>query len=335
MANLISDRPARLQVDPNSIADDDKPPQTGTSFNIWFLKWSGGDSSSKNYVKLKFRLNVKKDSGTTRAPINSPICLFFARGCCYKGPKCNYQHKLPSSTKHKSIPTQDCFGRDKTADYKDDMDGVGSFNRYNRTLYVGGLNSTLNNKIENILTKNFQEFGSIDKIRVLYDKGCAFISFKTEEEAQFAKEAMQSQSLGDNEILNIRWASEDPNPHAQKQEKRRLEERALETVKNLLSQVEENENKRRKVTVEEVEEDEYEGENDSVKLISAPPATLPQITASGTNSSSSSSTSSFFSVNSLAELKSIRKKIALPTPSPVLKESKVELKDMLAYDSDD
>ncbi|CAH2354077.1 pre-mRNA-splicing factor Cwc2p [[Candida] railenensis] len=331
MANLISDRPARLQVDPNSIADDDKPPQTGTSFNIWFLKWSGGDSSSKNYVKSKFRLNVKKDSGSTRAPSNSPICLFFARGCCYKGPKCNYQHRLPSSTKHSNIPTQDCFGRDKTADYKDDMDGVGSFNRYNRTLYVGGLNSISNNKIENVLTKHFQEFGSIDKIRVLYDKGCAFISFKTEEEAQFAKEAMQSQSLDDDEILNIRWASEDPNPHAQRQEQRRLEEKALETVKQLLSQVEEKENKRRKVTVEEVEE-EYEGEEESVKLISAPPAALPQI---GATDPSSSSSSSFFSGNSLAELKSIRRKILLPTPSPVLKESKVELKDMLAYDSDD
>ena len=33
--------------------------------------------------------------------------------------------------------TIDCFGRDKFNEYRDDMGGVGSFNRENRTIYVG------------------------------------------------------------------------------------------------------------------------------------------------------------------------------------------------------
>lgn len=223
------DRPARLQVDPDTILDDDKPPQTGDTFNIWYLKWSGGDSSNV-YTKLKYRVNIKKDSGRTKAEGNNPLCLFFARGCCYLGKDCKYYHRLPMDDDFRT-PTQDCFGRDKTADYRDDMDGVGSFNKHNRTLYVGGLHSKCT---EAVLTKHFEEFGPIEYVKVLRGKNCAFITFKLESQAQFVKEAMQNQLLDDKEILNIRWANEDPDPNAQMKEKRRLEEIAYETIQNIL-----------------------------------------------------------------------------------------------------
>lgn len=323
MSLKLQGKPARLQVDPATITDDDKPPQSGTTFNIWFLKWSGGDSSSnKNYTKLKFRVNIKNDSGYTKSSSRSPICLFFARGCCYKGKKCPYKHNLPQSDDY-IIPTQDCFGRDKTSDYKDDMDGVGSFNRTNRTLYIGGLH--LSEKAETILSKHFQEFGSIDKIKVLHDKSCAFISFKTEPEAQFAKEAMQSQSLNDDEILNIRWASEDPNPQAQRQEKRRLEEEALKTVKNLLNQVD-SQRKRTKVYVEEPEEEEEETTpNVGQKLLvehNDVPSILPN--------------TSILSTLSLEQLKKLKFKqnVKVPTKSndPIVPKN---LSTMLEYSSDE
>lgn len=228
----MSRKPARLQVDPDSIPDDDKPPQSGHTFNIWYLKWAGGDSTSKNYVKLKFRVNIKLDSGYTKGvEPTSPICLFFARGCCYRGKKCPYLHRLPSD-RDQRIPTQDCFGRDKTADYRDDMGGVGLLARANRTLYVSGIH--MNDHIAETLSSNFLEFGSIDKIKVLHGKGCAFVSYRLEAEAQFAKEAMDSQSLGGNDVLSVRWANDDPNPNAQEDAKRVLEEAAMETVKKLL-----------------------------------------------------------------------------------------------------
>ncbi|KAG7665424.1 CWC2 [[Candida] subhashii] len=247
-------KPARLQVDPDTIPDDDKPPQSGNTFNIWYLKWSGGDSSSRSYTKSKFKVNIAKDTGYTRATRPAPICLFFSRGCCYRGKKCPYFHRLPLETD--SFPrTQDCFGRDKTADYRDDMDGVGSFNKVNRTLYVGGLH--MKPGIEEIISKYFSEFGEIEKVKVLGNKSCAFVTMRLESQAQFVKEAMQNQSLGGNEVLYIRWASEDPNPQAQRAEKRRLEEIALSTVKNLLkeSDVESSVSKKRKVTIIEPEEE--------------------------------------------------------------------------------
>lgn len=224
-------KPARLQVDPESIPDDDRPPQTGHTFNIWYLKWAGGDSSSRNYTKLKFRVNIKKDSGYTKASPNSPICLFFARGCCYKGKKCPYLHRLPMETDF-GIPTQDCFGRDKTADYRDDMSGVGLLAYANRTLYVSGIH--VSDHTDSVLTRHFLEFGSIDKIKVLHGKGSAFVSFRLEAEAQFAKEAMDAQSLDGEEVISVRWANEDPNPNAQENNKRSVEERAMEAVKQLL-----------------------------------------------------------------------------------------------------
>lgn len=238
------EKPARLQVNLDEIDADEKPPQTGNVFNIWFLKWSGGDSSGKNYVKLKYRVNIRKDSGYTKAVGNRPICFFFAKGCCYLGKKCPYYHRLPTENDY-FMPTQDCFGRTKTTDYRDDMDGVGSLHRRNRTLYIGGLH--MEKAMENKITKHFQDFGRIEKIRVLYNKNCGFLTYKLESEAQFAKEAMQNQSLDDDEILHVRWANEDPNPEAQREEKEKHEEASINTVKRLLAEVEGERVERKKV----------------------------------------------------------------------------------------
>jgi hypothetical protein len=49
--------------------------------------------------------------------------------------------------------------------------------------------------------------------------------------AQFAKEAMACQSLDNDEILNVRWATEDPNPVQKVAEKRRLEDIGQEAIR--------------------------------------------------------------------------------------------------------
>jgi hypothetical protein len=78
-------RPARPQVDPSTITSK-PPPQTGTVFNIWYNKWSGGDREDKYLSKhaALSRCNIAKDSGYTRADkvAGSYFCLFFARGLC-------------------------------------------------------------------------------------------------------------------------------------------------------------------------------------------------------------------------------------------------------------
>ena len=156
-------RPARPQVDPSTVTSE-PPPQTGTIFNIWYNKWSGGDREDKYLSKhaAAGRCNIAKDSGYTRADKvpGSYFCLFFARGLCPKGHECEYLHRLP--TLHDLFnPNIDCFGRDKHSDYRDDMGGVGSFMRQNRTLYVGRIH--VRDDIEEVVARHFAEWGQIDR----------------------------------------------------------------------------------------------------------------------------------------------------------------------------
>lgn len=227
-------RPARPQVDPATLKSE-PPPQTGTVFNIWYNKWSGGDREDRYLSKTAApsRCNIARDSGYTRADKvpGSYFCLFFARGVCPNGHQCQYLHRLP--TLHDLFnPNVDCFGRDKFSDYRDDMGGVGSFMRQNRTLYVGRIHAT--DDIEEVVARHFAEWGQVERTRVLTSRGVAFVTYSNEANAQFAKEAMAHQSLDHNEILNVRWATTDPNPLAQKREARRLEEQAAEAVRRAL-----------------------------------------------------------------------------------------------------
>ncbi|THW63244.1 pre-mRNA-splicing factor cwc2 [Aureobasidium pullulans] len=233
-------RPARVQQEG---FQSERPAQTGTIFNIWYNKWSGGDREDAYSSKqqAKGRCNVALDSGYTQADsiAGSYFCLFFARGLCPKGQDCEYLHRLPNSRVEKEgglgdiFPSNvDCFGRDKFSDYRDDMGGVGSFMRVNRTLYVGRIHTS--DDIEEVVARHFQEWGQIERVRVLPARGVAFVTYVHLANAEFAKEAMAHQPLDNNETLNVRWATVDPNPQAQKREVRKIEEQAADAIRRAL-----------------------------------------------------------------------------------------------------
>src|SRR5947199_9363175 len=56
-------RPARPQVDPSEVKTGELPQQTGTVFNIWYNKWSGGDREDKYLSKhhAEGRCNIRED----------------------------------------------------------------------------------------------------------------------------------------------------------------------------------------------------------------------------------------------------------------------------------
>ncbi|KIK96426.1 hypothetical protein PAXRUDRAFT_825951 [Paxillus rubicundulus Ve08.2h10] len=228
-------KPARKQVKAGDV-EKKETVQTGKEYNIWYNKWAGGDREDNysNKVKSQTRCSIKKDSGLTRANQTGIryCCLFYARGCCPYGWECNYLHTLPDPNNALPDSSKDCFARDKFSDYRDDMGGVGSFNRQNRTLYVGRIKETgPGPETEDIVTRHFKEWGEIERIRVLQYRSVAFVTYVSEFSAQFAKEAMACQSLDNDEILNVRWATEDPNPVQKVAEKHRLEELGQEAIK--------------------------------------------------------------------------------------------------------
>lgn len=67
---------------------------------------------------------------------------------------------------------------------------------------------------------------------MLQYRSVAFVTYVSEGNAQFAKESMACQSLDNDEILNVRWATEDPNPESKVSEKRRLEEMGREAIQS-------------------------------------------------------------------------------------------------------
>ncbi|CAG8259691.1 unnamed protein product [Penicillium nalgiovense] len=225
-------RPARIQVDASTIKAEPAQ-QPGLDYNIWYNKSGDNDDKYGLSQPAPGRCNIARDSGYTRADRipGSFFCIHFARGVCVKGQDCEYLHRLP--TIHDMFnPNMDCFGRDKHSDYKEDMSGVGSFTRQNRTIYVGRI--TVTDDIEEVCSRHFAEWGQIERTRVLTGRGVAFVTYSSESNAQFALVAMANQSLDHEEILNVRWATVDPNPMAQKREARRLEEQAAEAVRRAL-----------------------------------------------------------------------------------------------------
>lgn len=71
---------------------------------------------------------------------------------------------LPDTSSELPDTSKDCFARDKFVDYRDDMGGVGSFSRQNRTLYVGRIKETgPGPETEEIVIRHFKEWGEIEK----------------------------------------------------------------------------------------------------------------------------------------------------------------------------
>ncbi|KAI5477109.1 pre-mRNA splicing factor CWC2 [Pseudohyphozyma bogoriensis] len=237
---MVKRKPARKQVGLAFVevgqVEKRQPEQTGSTWNVWYHKWAGGDKYDSYNVKEKSqtRVDIGKDAGYTRADggNNAYLCLFFARGCCPYGHECTYLHRLPPPAHVLPDSSLDVFGREKHADYRDDMGGVGSFSRMNRTLYIGRIKE--NRNTAEMIERHFEEFGEIERIKILTNRGVAFVTYVSELNAQFAKEAMMHQSLDEEEVVNVRWATEDPNPTAKVAEHKYLVKKGEEGMAKAL-----------------------------------------------------------------------------------------------------
>lgn len=205
-------QPARKQVGEEILRDLGAlrgEMEAGSTYNLWYNKWTGHRNTISE--PAQYKMDPVRDVGRTKgsADKSSSICVFFARGCCPHGSLCRFWHRLPCEEDREEVP-YDVFGRERHAEFRDDMGGTGAFGRENKTLYIGRIASYPD--VEEVITRHFSPFGKIAKINVLKSKGVAFIEYTRRIYSEFAKEAMANQKLDRKEILNVRWATEDPNP---------------------------------------------------------------------------------------------------------------------------
>ncbi|PSC68748.1 Pre-mRNA-splicing factor cwc2 [Micractinium conductrix] len=170
-----------------------------------------------------YRCLPKAHCGWTRGAGSgaSYCCLYFARGICHHGSDCNYLHRLPTAAdeeRHKTDYSHDIFGRDRRPGGQDNK-GVGSYERECRTLYVhyGGAGTLPTEQLRKIVASNFAEWGLLENVHLLPDKTIAFVRYQWRSSAEFAKAAMHQQTLrgcDTKEVLDVRFAIDDPNPRA-------------------------------------------------------------------------------------------------------------------------
>jgi len=204
-----------------------------TEFNIWYGKYEGDRMHQRGNERAGGRCCMATDSGKTLADTRAKafMCLHFSRGLCAKGKNCTYHHHLPTPADEKRIgKLHDCFGRERHATDREDMCGVGNFVRESRTLYIGRIKSLPKEELEEQIYRHFSEWGDIQEYRVVEKKQIAFVRYYYRMNAEFAREAMMEQPLDDDEILNVRWAHDDPNPKAIDRNKRERIDEAIQMV---------------------------------------------------------------------------------------------------------
>ncbi|EFC46840.1 predicted protein [Naegleria gruberi] len=226
-------RKARVQAQRKTAEQNLQKEETGGEYNIWYHKYIGQQHQKKEIEPAESRCNIKTDAGWTVGCTlkDSVFCLFFAHGRCAEGAECKYLHRIPTTSDASRIPiTKDCFGRPKHATDRDDMSGVGSFNRDCRTLYVSGFKYVSGVDYEEVLLRHFKEWGEVEYIRAFPEKCYAFVKYKNRLCAEFAKEAMLGQSLDNDDIIHIRWSADDPNPLATKRHEQEMKNKIKESL---------------------------------------------------------------------------------------------------------
>lgn len=211
------DRPAPFQRKPGPVGPARASANPPEKFNIWSGKKIGREELAAKVRET--RCDPERDSGKTRAVTGDPICVFFAQGRCSNGPACDFWHRIPNQDDERSLgPVNDIFGRERHATEREDMGGIGTFSRENRSLYIGRVPGGRAG-VQEAVRVAFGACGDLEQVKVLDGKNCAFAKFRLRACAEFAREALAEQPLfPGSEPMNLRWATEDPNPGVRKRD---------------------------------------------------------------------------------------------------------------------
>jgi hypothetical protein len=217
-------RPARKQIDKPFIKDFAYK-QGEEEYNIWYDKYLN-DRGARERVPAATRCDPEQDVGFTKADLmeseRAYFCLHFIRGCCVEGGNCRFLHHFPTIEDCRKVDAiRDIFGRTRHAGHRDDMGGIGCFQKECRTLCVGDIKIPPGNdpvgQVNEMLWRHFGMWGRVQDIMFIPQKCLAFIKYSHRCYAEIAKEAMSNQTLDYDEMLSIKWANDDPNPAKESQ----------------------------------------------------------------------------------------------------------------------
>eukprot|EP00698_Gefionella_okellyi_P016640 TRINITY_DN476_c0_g1_i1.p1 TRINITY_DN476_c0_g1~~TRINITY_DN476_c0_g1_i1.p1 ORF type:complete len:383 (+),score=57.28 TRINITY_DN476_c0_g1_i1:1082-2230(+) len=213
--NPYGDRPARRQR--KAVKGQLQSAEVQGDYNIWYHRHYGVDKPGKwnkeEAVNPGHRCCIDKDSGFTKGDVDPGAfhCLFFARGCCERGPECHFLHRAANEYDEVRVGiTKDIFGRERHSTDREDMGGVGNFNRNSRTLYIANIKYLPGDDVESIVRRHFSEWGDITYVNATPGRPMAFVTYRLRVSAEFAKEAMANQSLDHDDVVNVRWAHDNP-----------------------------------------------------------------------------------------------------------------------------
>ncbi|CEM15985.1 unnamed protein product [Vitrella brassicaformis CCMP3155] len=208
--------------------------QGAEDYNIWYGKYASDRFDRKEREPASTRCNPYTDSGWTKADTQPEtefpaFCYYFARGCCMLGRECRYYHRVPTREDNQHLDnTHDIFGRERHMKHRDDMGGVGTFEKDCRTLFIGDLKMDRGLPdgyavLEESVRRNFSMWGPIVHMRVIPNKNIAFVEYEYRAAAEFAKVAMMDQWLDrKDEMITVKWAYDNPNPRAQRSDDKDL-----------------------------------------------------------------------------------------------------------------
>lgn len=217
-------RPARIQQTLSLMKS--QYTEGNEHYNLWHGKYESDRFDPKDRDPAPWRCDPMNDSGWTQVDLpgaeRSYFCIFFARGACNAGHRCNYYHRVPTRADADACDiAHDIFGRERFAGHRDDMDGVGSFNSDSQALFVADLRFDRKQcdtvqKVEQEIWDHFGEWGEIESVRVIPSKAIGFVRYTYRAAAEFAKVAMANQKMGLSSCISVRWAADDRNPRATK-----------------------------------------------------------------------------------------------------------------------
>jgi len=143
------------------------------------------------------------------------VCSFFVRGECTRGAYCPYRHEMVQETELSDQNMKDrYFGVNDPVAQKmlKGLDGalgkkfgppLAPADQSVRTLFVGGVTG-LTTEAE--LREHFQASGEISSVRLITDKGIAFVEMKSRQSAEAAVQALHGNLNIAGARLSVKWA---------------------------------------------------------------------------------------------------------------------------------